>query len=239
MRPTRKHTAVLAEWLPGAGTRIADIGCGRGAISRVMARGGAEVVGLDPQLVALSKARAAEPVGTIRYVAAGGEALPLVARCLEAAVFFNALHHVPSGLMDTALDEAARAVKPDGRAIVVEPIAEGPQFELVRPIEDETEVRAEAYRALHRAAATAAWSLEHESEYAAPVRHESFEAWREGVIAVDPRRAEAMAALEADMRERFHASARVAEGAYWLDQPTRLTVLRRASTDADEASTAG
>lgn len=228
-RPTRKHSAVLRDWVPGSGARVADVGCGRGGIARILAKAGAEVIGLDPQLDALRRAVAAGPVeaGALYYAVAGGEALPLANQSLHAAVYFNALHHVPVDLIDTALDELARTLKPGARAVVVEPIAEGPQFELVKPIEDETEVRAAAWHALHRAAKGDTWTLDHESEYTAAIRHESFEAWRDAVVGVDPARADTVAAMEADLRTRFHASARFAEDAYWLDQPTRLTVLTR------------
>lgn len=234
-RPYRKHTTVLREWLPLAGARLADIGCGRGGIARVLAREGAEVVALDPQPAALLHGRRNEDPdavgGPIHYVAAVGEALPLAGACLDAAVCFNALHHVPVDRQDAALAEARRVLKPDARLVVVEPLAEGPNFEIVRHIEDETEVRAAAYEALCRVGRQAGWRLLHESEYVVAVRHASFEAFRDGVVAVDPAREAAVARHEDWMRGRFETAARAAEGAFWLDQPCRVTVLAKTAAD--------
>ncbi|RDD61161.1 class I SAM-dependent methyltransferase [Ferruginivarius sediminum] len=234
-RPRRKHTAVLREWLPLAGARVADIGCGQGGVARILAREAASVIGIDPQHAALLHAREAddkaEASGPIHYIAAGGETLPLANASMDTAVCFNALHHVPVEHQDAALAEAWRILRPGARLLVVEPIAEGPVFEMVQPVEDETEVRAAAYAALGRAAAQTGWHLMHESEYAAPVRYASFQAFRDNIVAVDPAREPAVERHEAAMRARFEASARQADGAFWFDQPCRLTVLVKASDD--------
>jgi len=154
--PLLKHTQVLRDRLPLEGARIADIGCGDGGLVRAMARGGAWVVGIDPGPQQLARARAAEAAGAPEnreaYVCALGEALPLPGACLDALVYFNALHHVPIAVQQAALAEAARVLRPGGLLYVQEPLAEGDYFELMRPIEDETEVRARAYEALQAAA---------------------------------------------------------------------------------------
>jgi ubiquinone/menaquinone biosynthesis C-methylase UbiE len=234
-RPRRKHTAVLRDWLALAGARVADIGCGQGGVARILAREAASVIALDPQHAALLHARKADDdagtSGPIHYIAAGGEALPLADASMDTAVCFNALHHVPVEHQDAALAEACRVLRPGARLLVVEPIAEGPVFEMVQPVEDETEVRAAAYAALCRAAAQTGWRLLHESEYAAPVRHASFQAFRDNIVAVDPAREPAVRRHEAAMRARFEASARQADGAFWFDQPCRLTVLAKTSGD--------
>jgi hypothetical protein len=227
-RPRRKHTDVLRELLPGlAGRRLADVGCGQGGLARRLAGLGAAVVGLDPQATAVRAARAADADGTVAWIAAGGERLPLADRSLDDVLYFNALHHVPTDAMDAALAEAHRALKPGGRLLAVEPIAEGPVFALMRGVEDETAVRAAAEAALATAHTDGAWRLARRLEYAAPVKYADFQAFRDGLVKVDPAREAAVAAQEDWMRERFEAWARVAEGARWLDQPTRATLLER------------
>lgn len=239
-RPQRKHAAVLRQWLKPAGARIADIGCGQGGTARLLARDGACVVGLDPQDAVLRRARGDAgarpgaapgdpPPGDTAYVAARGEALPLATACLDAAVCFNALHHVPVARQDAALAEIHRVLAVGARLVVVEPIAEGAIFEMVQPVEDETAVRAAADAALRRAGAKSGWRLLHQSDYDAAVRYESFQAFRESVVAADPAREAAVARHEASMHRRFAAAAREAEGVFWLDQPCRLTVLETAA----------
>jgi len=153
--------------------------------------------------------------------------MPLADGSLDAAVFFNALHHVPVAGQAAALKEAARALRPGGLLYVVEPLAQGPNFEAVRPVDDETEVRAAAYAALGAAAAGPLYAAEREALYRSPARYESFAAFRDHLIAVDERRRARVEAAEAALRRAFEANAVREDGAYLLDQPFRLNVLRR------------
>jgi hypothetical protein len=229
--PLLKHTDVLRAQLPLDGALVADVGCGDGSLSRVMARAGAWVVGIDPGAPQLARARAAEaaegPAGHAAYVCAFGEQLPLADGCLDAVVFFNALHHVPAELQGAALDEAARVLKTDGFVYVQEPLAEGSYFELMRPIEDETEIRAQAYEAVQAVCADEELEEIDEFVYRAPYRVKSFEAFRDGLIAVDSGRRPAVEAAEASLRQRFLASAEQRDAGFWFEIPSRLNLLRR------------
>ena len=227
-RETRRHTAVLSELLGDlSGRRLADVGCGHGALARRLAAKGAEVIGLDPQETAVTAAMAADVDSGAHFAAAAGEALPLPGGALDDVLYFNALHHVPARDLDAALAEAHRTLRAGGRLLAVEPIAEGAPFELTRVVEDETAVRAAADDALARAHAGAGWRLIARREYAAPVKYAGFQAFSDGLVKVDPAREAAVAAQEDWLRGRFSDLARQAEGAYWLDQPTRATLLQR------------
>ena len=227
-REARRHTDMLHELLGElAGRRLADVGCGHGAVARRLAGMGAEVIGLDPQATAVTAAMAADVDRGAHWAAAAGEALPLPDGALDDVLYFNALHHVPADDLDTALEEAHRALKPGGRLLAIEPLAEGPLFELTRVVEDETAVRAAAEDALARAQGGAGWRLAARRDYAAPVKYANFQAFRDGLVKVDPAREPAVAAQEDWLRARFSALARAAEGVYWLDQPTRATLLQR------------
>jgi SAM-dependent methyltransferase len=224
--PALKHSQVLRRHLPLEGARIADVGCGDGALVRVMARGGAWVVGIDPGAGQLARARAAEPARDECYVCALGEALPLPDGCLDALVYFNALHHVPVPVQGDALKEAARVLRPGGLLYVQEPLAEGSYFEVMRPVEDETEVRARAYDAL-KAAARLGLAEEEEFVYRAPFKVTSVEAFLKGLVAVDPARRDAVAAAEASLRATFLAAAEQRDDGFWFEIPSRLNLLRR------------
>ena len=227
-RETRRHTDMLAELLGDlTGRRLADIGCGHGAIARRLASMGAQVIGLDPQQTAVTAAMAADVESGAQFAAAAGETLPLPDGALDDVVYFNALHHVPSNDLDAALDEAHRALRAGGRLLAVEPIAEGPLFELTRVVEDETAVRAAADDALARAHDGAGWRLIARREYDAPVKYAGFQAFRDGLVKVDPAREATVAQHEDWLRTGFERLAREADGAFWLDQPTRATLLQR------------
>lgn len=224
----RKHSEVLRQHLPMAGARIADVGCGDGSLARFMTREGARVTGIEPAERRLARARAAEPAGDEDYRRGVAEDLPFEDGSLDAVVFFNALHHVPVERQAKALEEAARVLKPGGLVYVQEPLAAGPYFELVRPIEDETVVRAKAYQAIRAAVAGGLLAEQLELVYDAPYKVADFAAFKEAVIAVDEVRRPRFEALEKELREAFEKAAERHDGAYVLYQPSRLNLLSKA-----------
>ena len=225
--PRRTHWEVMEETLAFEGARVADIGCGDGALVRRMAKAGARVTGIDPSEGMLGRARAAEPAGGEDYAKGFAEDLPLVDSELGIAVFFNSLHHVPAERQAKALAEAARTLKPGGLLYVVEPIAEGPNFEVTRRIEDETEVRARAYEELRAAAQGPDFEQMQEFTYVTEIRYETFEALRDWTIAVDETRRAKVEVEEANLRAAFEAAATKRDGYFILEQPARLNLLRR------------
>ncbi|MDX1711539.1 MAG: class I SAM-dependent methyltransferase [Rhodovibrionaceae bacterium] len=227
--PARRHGEVLREFLPIAGQRIADIGCGDGAILRLVAREGpAEAIGVEPSEEQLARARAHDAVAHEHYVEGRGESLPFSDEAVDVILYFNALHHVPVDRQAGALEEAARVLVPGGILFVVEPLAEGPWFELVRCVDDETEVRAAAYSRLREALGQPRWDEAVEYYYDAPIRLDGFEAVKERVLAADPGRRKAFEAVEAELRARFHETATALEdGRFEFLQPHRLNILRR------------
>ncbi len=225
--PLLKHTEVLRDRLALAGASVADIGCGNGGLVRAMARAGAWVIGIDPGIHQLARAKAAEPADGEVYLCAFGEELPLPDGSLDAVIFFNSLHHVPIEVQGAALDEAARVLKPGGFVYIQEPLAEGAHFEVVRPIEDETEVRAQAYEALKAVCAEEELEEVEEFRYLAPYREKNFEAFRDGLIAVDPKRRPAVEAAEESLRKAFLAAGEQRDDGFWFEIPSRLNLLRR------------
>lgn len=225
--PRRKHGDVLRQHLPLGGARILDVGCGDGALVRLMTREGARVTGIECSIPQLKRARAATPVGDEDYLHAVGEALPISDATMDAVVYFNALHHVPVEMQPRALIEAGRVLKPGGLLYIQEPIAAGAYFELVRAIEDETFVRARALQAIRDAIAEDLFREETEYGYLVPLRFPDYEAFEARVIAVDDGRRARVGALGASLREAFEAAAIKREGAFWFDNPARLNLLRK------------
>jgi SAM-dependent methyltransferase len=226
--PTRSTRDVLDATLPPGAPVVVDVGCGDGSLVRHLARRGARAIGVEIGAEPLARARAHEPVSAERYLEGGAQALPLEDASADVVVFSNSLHHVPGELLDTALAEAARVLRPGGIVYVQEPVAEGPYFDVLRLVDDETEVRAAAHAAIGRAAGH---GLRHEREerFDAEVVHPDFASFRDRVVLADAARAEAFAGIEDDLRARFEASAeRTEDGAYRFRHPMRVDVLRRA-----------
>jgi SAM-dependent methyltransferase len=224
--PVRKNTDVLGELVDVAGLRVIDVGCGAGGLVRWLAGRGAHVTGLECQRSQLEKARAVARVADEDYVEGIGEAMPFPDASADLVVFFQSLHHVPADEMRTALREAARVLRPGGLAYVSEPIAEGDFFELVRPVDDETDVRRLACEAI---ADSERHGLEQVSEhrFLHPLVFADFDAFCDLIVGADGARASTVAALGDDLRRRFETSGRATEPGRAFESPTRVNLLRR------------
>jgi SAM-dependent methyltransferase len=225
MAERRSTIDVLSQLVELDGRDVVDVGCGDGALVRRLAGLGARVTGVevDPDVVAAASAR--EPVAGERYVHGTGQDLGLPDASADVVVFMQSLHHVPPNAMDTALREAARVVRAGGAVYVQEPLPEGPFFELVRLVDDETEVRALAQAALAGASAVGL-QCEHELRFDVPVTLNGFDALRARIVGADPSRAGRFAQLEGVLRERYGALA-AADGSAAVTVPSVAALFKR------------
>ncbi len=222
----QKHQDIMAALVPLPGAKVIDVGCGNGRITRLIAAAGAQVIGIDPGQKQLERARADAPVNGETYIEGSAENLPADDASADIVFFFNSLHHVPEAVMDKALDEARRALKPQGWLFIAEPLAEGPQFLMQQPLNDETEVRARAYEAIGRAKQRG-FSDVSETRYTADGKHVSYEAFRDGSIAINPARAKLFAERDAEMRARFEQFGEKRADGWHFVSPIRVNVLRK------------
>jgi ubiquinone/menaquinone biosynthesis C-methylase UbiE len=111
----RMREAYLSEIALPEHARALDVGCGTGALTRVLAErpGVGEVIGVDPSPTFLGKARElAAGRANLRFEQADGRELPFEAGCFDLALFHTTLCHVPSP--ERALAEAFRVLRPQG-----------------------------------------------------------------------------------------------------------------------------
>jgi SAM-dependent methyltransferase len=103
---------LIAGQLEGA-TRILDIGCGEGQVSRLAAgRPGVEVVvGVDPTAAQVKEAH--RRGGGAWFGRADAEALPFSSRSFDAAVACLVFEHIEG--VDRAIHEVGRVLRPGGR----------------------------------------------------------------------------------------------------------------------------
>jgi len=225
--PNRESADVVREVLPLRGARVLDVGCGDGSLVRLMTKEGADVIGLEISDRQLARARDETPVGDESYRVGRAETLPFEDDAFDIVAFYNSLHHIPVDSQDQALAESARVLASGGYLFVVEPLAEGPMFELMRPVDDETEVRAAALAALRRAAESPAFEEIREYSFSGDYRYQSFEAFKQAVLAVDSSRRARFEAHEPQLREAFERSARRNEDGYGFAHANRLNLLKR------------
>ena len=207
---------------PPHGMPCLDRGGGRGTLPMAGAAAGAGVTGIYPGVAALARARAAVPAA--RFEAASGVALPFPDASFSGAVMLNALHHVPDP--GRALAEAARVLRTGYALVVVEPLASGSFFEALRPIEDETEIRAAAQAAIAAAVGSGAFTCARDLTIERRESFASIAAFFSRVTSVDPaREATIHARRETVEAAFFRAAQREADGRFTLVQPLRIHVL--------------
>jgi SAM-dependent methyltransferase len=224
--PHRSHDEVLAEFVDVAGKRVVDVGCGAGALVRWLRSQHADVIGVECGEVMLRMARESDPDHLESYLEGVGQDLPLDDGEFDVVVYSYSLHHVPAAHMVDALREAGRVLRRDGTLYVVEPIAAGPGHEVIKLIDDETEVRTQAQAALEQADGVGL-DLLTESRYNSRMVLTGADALIERVVGVDPRRAQRMEEHRDEFVERFNRLATPVEGGYALDQENRVKVFRK------------
>ena len=222
--PTRNHADVMREHLEFGGRAVLDVGCGAGRITRMMAQLGADVIGIDPGDRQLARARAESRVGKETYVKGTAEQLPSADATIDIVVFFNSFHHVPLDQLQLALREARRVLKTFGSLYLAEPLAQGPQFDLSKPFNDETEVRAKAYDAIMAAAAQRFKHL-NEIIYITESYFKDFNAYRENSISVNPARETYFIQNEANLRQSFENLGEHRANGWHFPQYTRVNIL--------------
>jgi ubiquinone/menaquinone biosynthesis C-methylase UbiE len=193
---------------------------------RQLAERGARAIGLEISERQLGEAR---DHGGGRFVVGRAEHLPLDDNSLDLVLFMRSLHHVPASSMLPALFDARRVLRPGGVAYVAEPLAEGDYFELVSIVDDETEVRTAAQRAVARADRAGFRRLQ-TLEYEVGAMSTGIDTLRKRIVDVDPERAAVFDAHADELTKAFARLGVEREGGRWFTQPMRADVLRAPET---------
>ena len=224
--PRRNNSEALTATLELEGKKVIDVGCGEGHLVRLMTRHGAKAFGVECSTAQLEKAHAEKPAGNEVYFEGQAEKLPFDDDSIDAAVFFNSLHHVEIKHMRKALSEAARVLKSGGVLYVCEPVAEGPHFELMQPVHDETLVRAKAYETL-QGAADLGLNAEQEFTYIHPALHKGFAQFKERILRINPQHKKDFAEKEKSLKAAFKRLGQPVDGGFSFDQPMRVNVFNK------------
>lgn len=95
---------------------VADLGCGPGRVASYLARDEFDVVGVDVSFELLARAQAAHP--HLPFVEGRLDELPFASGALAGVVCWYSIIYTPPDLLIDALAEIARAVTPDGTALL-------------------------------------------------------------------------------------------------------------------------
>lgn len=217
------HTRLLRH-VEVAGRRVVDVGSGAGELVRWLRSQGADVVGVECGDTMIGLALAADPDHPESYLDGVAQSIPLPDGEADVVVMANSLHHVPAEAMDAALDEVRRVLRPGGTLYVTEPVADGTSHELIRIIDDETQVRALAQAALDRAVGRGFEQVS-DRRYDDEMVIASPDAFGARIVGIDPRRAERWAQARSEFLAAFERLGVPCEGGRSFDSQAHVRVL--------------
>jgi SAM-dependent methyltransferase len=219
--------AILHELLPLAGAQVLELGCGKADKTRLMAQSAASVLALEVDATQLAANRAAAAPANIRFEYGGAESIPAADDSIDIVTMFKSLHHVPTDLMDAALAEIRRVLKPGGLAYISEPVYAGDFNELLRLFHDERAVREAAFAAEQKALATGRLALVRQTFFLQPMHFEDFAQYEARILKVTHTDHRLSPDLLETVRAKF-AAHMTPDGATF-HMPIRVDLLRKAA----------
>lgn len=208
------------------GKDILELGCGRAELTRAIASAGQnrKILALEVDETQHQLNLKIDDLPGVRFGLGGCEAIPLADDSVDIALMFKSLHHVPIDLMDQALAELARVLRPGGYATISEPIFRGSLNEVIRIFHDESKVRLAAFNAIARAVESGLFELDQEIFFKSPRRFQDFSEFERRVIGATHSHHQLSDEQLQRVRETFD---RCASPDGCFQSPVRVDLLRR------------
>lgn len=225
--PLVAEKEIYGSRLPLADADIIELGCGSAiqTLSIAKAFPGARITAMEVDTVQNKLNAALDAPPNVRFVACGAQAIAAANASADVVMMFKSLHHVPNDLLDTALREIRRVLRPGGLAWISEPVFAGDLNEVVRIFHDEEKVRLAAFGALQRAVASGLLELVEEFFFETTMRYADFAEFERLMIGATHTAHRLDAGQHRRVRERFERS--MTPGGAVFRTPMRVDLLRR------------
>lgn len=220
----RRNISVIEEvFSPLENKKILDVGCGRGALLKALLNRKAQPTGIDVNKQSLMEARRRCPQAEI--ILNGAAEMVFERNHFDGTVFLNTLHHIPRDEIQTGLENALRFTKTKHQVLILEPLNFGSFFEVFKPLEDETQVCANALIALHDFIERQKGRLVEIFDFMTFIRVNSIESIVTEAISVDPSREKKARLVINEMTNLFNQHVQVQDGYKVLEQPMIAFIL--------------
>ena len=156
--------------------RILELGCGNAMLTREIAQAAPDshIDALEVDSIQHHKNCEISDLPNVTFILAGAQAIPAEDETYDIVFMFKSLHHVPMELLDQALQEIRRVLKPGGIAYLSEPVYAGDFNDMVRLFHDEKLVREAAFAAIQKAVQQASFRLKDELFFNTRIVFENF-----------------------------------------------------------------
>ncbi len=174
---------VLSDLIPLGKRDIIELGCGAAQLARSLLSRfpDSRVTGLEVDERQHAK-NLASPRPGLSFVAGGAQAIPFADASFDVALMLKSLHHVPMPLLEQALAEVGRVLRPRGYLYVSEPVYAGPFNAVIRLFNDEGVVRAAAQAALDTVLKSGHWEQVAERRFEMPVVFKDFDDFEKRIM---------------------------------------------------------
>jgi len=206
---------------------ILELGCGSAEITRNIATSGTnrKITALEVDEVAHNKNCQISDLANVSFALSGAQSIPLADESVDVVFMFKSLHHVPLDLMDAAMQEIYRVLKPGGQIYISEPVFAGDFNEILRLFHDEKMVREAAFETVKKAVENDLFKLVEEVFFNSPMRFENFTEFENNTIRATHSQHKLDDELYALVKQRFEQHMGD-DGAHFL-MPIRVDLLQR------------
>lgn len=213
--------------LPLDGARIIELGCGAAAHTRAIAESGrpAAILACEVDTIQHEKNLAITDLPMVTFAHAGAQAIPAEDGSADIVMMFKSLHHVPQEVMDSAMQEIRRVLKPGGLAYISEPVYAGDFNEVLRLFHDEKAVREAAFATVQKAVKEGVMELVGQHFFNTPNNFQDFADFERKIIGVTHTDHRLSPELLQSVREKFEGFMGP-QGAQFV-MPIRVDLLRR------------
>jgi len=155
---------IMEEVLPFDGADVLELGCGRARWTRTLAERFPvnSVTATEVDRIQHEKNLQITDLPRVQFVYGGAEDIHLDNESTDIVIMLKSLHHVPVPLMDKALQEIHRVLRPGGLAYISEPVYAGEFNDILRLFNDEKEVRQAAFDTIKEAVRRGDFDLKQE-----------------------------------------------------------------------------
>lgn len=218
---------IYHDLLPLDDAFVIELGCGGAQHTRAIAESGrpAKILACEVDAIQHEKNLGITDLPNVTFTDAGAEQIPVDDNSADIVMMFKSMHHVPIELMDTALEEIARVLKPGGLAYISEPIYAGDFNEILKMFHDEKAVREAAFAAVCKAVDKGLFELTGQHFFNTPAPFKTFDEFEQRILGVTHTDHNLSPELYQQVKAKFESYVG-ADGAQFV-MPIRVDLLRQ------------